>query len=462
MSFRDALNAFARHAPSEFGLPKMPATVEANRRLARLYGETGARRPLLEGLDDVSWRLARALKDGDPLASRDLLRAPWCIWATDAPLSRQPTLVERLLARIVEEARRHVYRALASAWLHYFEQDGLCVGLVGDFLKEHLDDLGHPWSEAHGEYQIFDAEAGPARIVDAAFKNSCTPDAILTALGFRDRHLASSYCERLFLVGFERRAFWDDIDPLSRLYAVQRWMRPRDSVRIETLRSTAVRIALDSFEKAMPEEGLRDGYLDFVLGLLGDPRQRPERWTACRTSEAIARRWLTEQSLRQFFSVVEAISRTERWSYRQAFWKALYDKGAIEGAWTAFESSGGEKARALFGQNAAFGRMEGMQPGHAVLLISIRGLTIAEWSHNNPCSIWDGAVELGPKLYRASYSPRELKKLHRGDDSPVNLASQGVFWHHGHERYLWQSRIAGYLKDRRDIAVSPSDYWVGE
>jgi hypothetical protein len=444
------------------GLPKTPATVEAGRRLGRIFGDSGRRGRPAEDLDGFSIRIAAALKSGDAPGSRDLLRAPWCIWASVTPLSRNPDLVERLLTCISQASRRSVTRTLAAAWLYYFKPDGLYVPLVSGFLKERVDELGHPWKKAHAALNIFDPAAGPERIVEAAFQCGGAPDDILSRIGFTNRIPATGYREHLYRLGLERRETGADGDPLKRLEMVRRWSHhAQGKVRFETLKAAAVRAALDPFGDETPAEDVRDAFLDYALELLRDPRARPEGWSDCPQAETIARRWLTEQSLRLFFAVLGHARRKDRWTYRQAFWNALHRRGYIDEAWVVLEDAGAREARRLFGQNAGFGRFEGFQPGHCVLLLNVRGLRIAEWSHNNPCSIWDEKDgPLWPRLYRSWYSPSELRKQHKGDDAPANLASQGVFWHAGAGRYLWQRRIAGFLQKRRGLVLLPEDYKV--
>ena len=456
MSLRQALNTFVRTAPFAISLPKTPAAIEANARLAKMFGENGKQYLPAEDLDDFSVRIAALLGCGDPLDRRDLLRAPWCIWASTNPLSRKPRLVERLVAQIREAGRRNIYRMLAAAWLHNFKSDGACVPLVGSFLKEHLLDLGAALADAHTVFQIFDAAAGPNLIVDAAFQGGCAPDELLSRIGFRGG-LALGYREHVHRLGFERFEHGANSDPLDRLKLVRRWTCAGGTVRFESLKTAAVRAALEPFGDEMPGAMVRDAFLDFALQLLQDPRLYPGAWTDCPASEKIAWPWLTEQSLRQFFGVLEELDRNQQWAYRRVFWAALYRRGYIDGAWAIFECAGAQTVQRMFGQKAGFGCFEGFQPGHSVLLLSIRGLIVAEWSHNNPCSIWDKA-DCGPRLYQSRYSPSELRKPHRGDDTATNMASQGIFWHSGAGRYRWQGRIAAYLRQRRGLDLDPADY----
>ncbi len=461
MSLRQALDTFARSEPVTIGLPKTPATSEANARLARIFGEGGSRQPPVEVLDDFSWRMTWLLERDDPLDRRDLLRAPWCIWTSKQPLSRKPDLVERLLARILEAGRRNVYRMLAAAWFHNFKSGDKCVPLIGDFLKAQIGELGHPWQEAQAALHIFDPATGPEIIVDAAFQNGCTPDDILSRIGFRNRLPALGYREHLYRLGFERHEIATKTNPLDRLEIIRNWTCTGGKVRFQPLKTVAVRAALDPFGDEMPDEKTRDTVLDFVLQLLQHPRLCPEGWTGCPKSEAIARRWLTEQSLRQFFAVLNKFGPKDQWAYQQAFWNALYQRRYIDDAWVVFESAGAREAQRMFGQNAGFGRIEGFQPGHSVLLLSVRGLTVAQWSRNSPCSIWDETEgALGPRLYQSLYSASELKKQHRGDNTPANMSGQGIFWHHGAGQYRWQNQIAAYLRKRRGLIVEPSEYRV--
>ncbi len=185
----------------------------------------------------------------------------------------------------------------------------------------------------------------------------------------------------------------------------------------------------------------------------------------CEAAEAIVRRWLTEASLRQFFEVVDKVAAPEHWIYRRAFWNALYQNKYIDEAWVVFESNGASTAAKMFGKDISFSRFTGgqtgVQNGHSVLILRIGSLVVAEWSHSSPCSIWDESQgEVSPKLFRPSYAVSDLKKAYQGDASGDNLARQGVFWHRGSETYSWQTRIAAFIKRRRNILLRRSDYEV--
>lgn len=226
-----------------------------------------------------------------------------------------------------------------------------------------------------------------------------------------------------------------------------------NEIRFENLRATAVGAAIEPFGDTMPGKELRDRFLSFALKLLGDPRVNALRWQGCLKARDIACRWLTEQSLRQFFEVVGHVARPEHWNYRHAFWNALYEKNYIYDAWVVFDRYGAAEARRMFQGKISFATFnETVQQGHAVLLLRIGSLIIAEWSHTGSCRIWDTSKgESGPQLYKNRYRKAELQ---------AQVNPEGVFGHYNPTGYFWQRKIADYLRSRCNIVLYQTDYQV--
>ena len=221
----------------------------------------------------------------------------------------------------------------------------------------------------------------------------------------------------------------------------------------KNLRATAVGAAIEPFGDTMPGKELRDRFLSFALKLLGDPRVNALRWQGCLKARDIACRWLTEQSLRQFFEVVGHVARPEHWNYRHAFWNALYEKNYIYDAWVVFDRYGAAEARRMFQGKISFATFnETVQQGHAVLLLRIGSLIIAEWSHTGSCRIWDTSKgESGPQLYKNRYRKAELQ---------AQVNPEGVFGHYNPTGYFWQRKIADYLRSSCNIVLYKTDYQV--
>ena len=465
MSLRDVCRAFAQDRPSRERSTSLPATMVLAERLGALMVQDAVKRPPGDDLDTISRRIDAALARGEAVARKDLRHAPWCIFTTRTPLAADPRRLDELLRQMAALGRPRPFRALAAAYLHYFDPASHPIRIVGAFLVRHIEHLGEPWRSAHRAVALFTPATGVEQLVKMALAAGRTPDAVFLELGFPDPTTLADFRKHAFFRGLVVIAKGDNADPLKRLDLVRDWASADGKPRYEEARARVANALLLPFGQTTPDKYTRDKYLAVVLPILGDPRTSPAKWVGCEAAEAIVRRWLTEASLRQFFEVVDKVAAPEHWIYRRAFWNALYQNKYIDEAWVVFESNGASTATKMFGNDISFSRFTGgrtgVQNGHSVLILRIGSLVVAEWSHSSPCSIWDESQgEVSPKLFRPSYGVSDLKKAYEGDASGDNLARQGVFWHRGSETYSWQNRIAAFLKRRRNILLRRSDYEV--
>lgn len=457
----DILDRFLREP---FPKLRLRATTHLAGSVAKLDAvDVPMKRPEPDDLATICRRVDAILAAGGPLSRRDLKRAPWCLWAPDLPLAEIPGRLDALLAQLVAAGRVRVYRILALAWGHAFAVGRAGIAPVGRFLRDHAAELGPAWEAALRQWPLFDAERGPASLAEAAIAAGVTPERLLEQAKLRDLARCVGFLAAVRGDGLARLEHGAMPDHERRLETVRAWILDETGkVRFQSLAGPAVRAVLDPFGEAMPDKEVRDRFLSFALSVLGDPRSQDHRWTACPKSREIARRWLTEQTLRQFLDVVDRVAPVTQWQYRRAFWYALWEKDAIDEAWVVFESHGETEARRMFGKEIEFGRFDGpVQPGHSVLLLKIGTLTVAEWSHVGICSFWDEALdEQGPPLYRKRYPTEQLRKPYTPPRSAENLQRQGVFYHWNGDTYSWQERIAEYLRQRRRINLTRHAYWV--
>ena len=458
----EILDRFMRLPFPEVRQRAVPAMAEAAARLANI--DEKVERPKPDELIVICRRIDAALGAGEPLSRRDLRRAPWCLWAPDMPLAEIPGRIQMLLDQLVAAGRAKLFKTLAFAWGHAFALERAGIAPVGQFLWAHSHLLGPKWVAALKRWPLFDPQKGPRALAETAIDLGKSPETLLEDEGLGDFAKCLGYVFSAYALGLgllERGALRD---PEKRLAILNSWIFDANhKLRHASLSAPAVRAAIDPFGDTMPEKGIRDRYIAFALSLLGDPRSQPAKWVNCRRSQDILRRWLTEQTLRQFFDVVDRVASEGHWKYRRAFWNALYAKDLIDEAWVIFEYHGQQEARRMFGKDLEFGTITsaGTQAGHSILLLRIGTLTVAEWSHSSPCSIWDeSSQERGPQLYKRQYTASELKKTFVGSSSGENAAKQGVFWHRNSDVYAWQHHIATYLKKRRGISIPEHEYRV--
>lgn len=459
MSLRDVCRAFAQDRPSRERPVPLPATMLLAERLGALMVQDAVKRPPGDDLDAISGRIAAALARGEVASRKDLRHAPWCIFATRTPLAADSRRLDELLRQIAALGRPRPFRALAAAYLHYFDPASNPVRVVAAFLVRHIEHLGEPWTSAHRAAALFTPATGTEQLAKVALTAGRTPDAVFRELGFPDPTMLADFRKHTFFRGLEVIAKGDNADPLKRLDLVRDWASANGKPRYEEARARVANALLLPFGETTPAQDMRDRYLAVVLPILGDPRISPGKWVGCENAEKIVRRWLTEASLRQFFEVVDKVATPEHWIYRRAFWSGLHDRGYIGEAWVVFDGYGASEARRIFGKEISFGVFEGggVQQGHSTLLLRIGSLVVAEWSHNGKCRIWDEDSGIpAPRLFQKNYSAADLRKEY----AQSGPSGQGIFSHHGSLTYSWQKNIAAFLKARRNIVLRPSDYEV--
>ena len=96
----------------------------------------------------------------------------------------------------------------------------------------------------------------------------------------------------------------------------------------------------------------------FLVSKFGDPRLRAGRWNQMPASARVIRRWLTDQSLRQFLDVLDDSALVHQWKYRRAFWEAVYQRNLIAEAWVIFDKVGAQRAKRMFKTETPYAQWE--------------------------------------------------------------------------------------------------------
>ena len=89
----------------------------------------------------------------------------------------------------------------------------------------------------------------------------------------------------------------------------------------------------------------------------------------------------------------------------------------------------------------------GVEATHSVLLLRIKGVTIAEWSHNGSCRMWKRGNRAAPKLYEPEYTRSELTD---GCDFRQT--------HVGADQGRWQNYVAALLQGETRVRISSASY----
>jgi len=419
--------------------------------------------------DKEAAEIAAILRAGDALNQRQVRLAPWCLWDTKPALAHDTSILPRLLKSIEESANARPFRALASSWLTQFRQDLP----AGDEIAACLRRLAAKWdnrlSEAHRRFAIFHEVDGPEKLAVEVRRQGRPVTQILQTLGLGAIAANGRYAQAITMALLMQLASGSEPDHLRRLDLVEKHAFNDGKILFDGLRPfVAAAVLQPCLQGAGIAEDVKRQLLQFILAAFRDLRLSPGTWVNIDPDiKDLVVGWLSRESLRQFLDIVDDTAKKYMWRYRRAFWEAVYsfyeDLRVPVEAWVALGDKGARRARTSFGSAASFGRLtqsgKPVQPGHAVLLLKIGDVFIADWSHEGKCNLWlDSRLEDCPKLYQLSYGSDEVD-FHTGTGN-WETTDRASLIHVGSENYRWQDKIADKLAGRLRHRIPRSRYLV--
>jgi len=415
--------------------------------------------------DRIASELKGKLERAAVLDWRGLRDAAWCLWGTNPRLAEYPVLLRGILREIAEQKSRKPYRSLATNYIRSFDLKLPGLPEIAQSLSHGAELRGMPWSGLQSDFSVFDPEVGPGRVAKAAISSDTSPTDVLKASGLNALEAQSGFAKHSTQLALELLAGGLQMDHARRLDLIRRLtLDERGRLIFSDFGYLVASALVLPFRDRTPETGLRDKILALLISLFGDPRLRSDGWIRMREAEQIVRRWLTEQSLRQFLDVVDKVAVERMWRYRRAFWEAVYGEKLVSEAWVVFGSDGEKVARRVFGKEASFGTFSRfgnkiVEKGHAVLLLRIGNGVVADWSHNGRCCIWSNHEGRGaPSLYQAVYSTNEVS-IAGGISDDINRATFSIS-HMSPETYNWQMKVAAKIQQMTGHRVPQSKFVV--
>lgn len=452
--------------------PRLPPEAPTTRMVREISAaEAAPREPQPNVLEAVRRRLRQALSEGRTPEARDLKQAPWILWQGDPPAISFAGLLDMVVGQATQSPR--AVRYLIEAWLRDFspqapaiERTGLAIQrLLADSADSRLD----LWRTAQSRFRLFDAEHGPATLARAVLAGNRPVPEVLQETGFSDEARAvSSYLRAV------------QAAVLAQIPSGLGGPRPRDFIaRACQFLSNGSRLRFDDTRSAVarsmcqpwlaggrqPEPDIQQVVKEFLVDRIGNPQLRPGRWAGAEKESALIRRWLARASLQVFFGLIADYALDSQWAYREAFWSACLEKGAIDDAWLALGANVHASARAQEGLGGAFGHLvgAGASGDQSVLLLRIGPLVVAEWSHNGSLRAWP--AEQAPKLGLASYARSDLMRACLSfppDPARPGNPDRGTsgLRHMGAATGVWQRRAALLLARYANVTLHPMDWRV--
>jgi hypothetical protein len=413
--------------------------------------------PTAEDIAVTAERLSSSVSidSTDQLTRKDWKKAAWCLWFKDNPLAQNSYFLSRYLDNLDSWRRRSLVKPLIIAYLQDFSEGQPGIDLVARRLQRIVDNWEWAWRERSREFQLFDPKKAPAIISQICLNPDTSLEDTLRAAGISGGQLSSGgMAEAAFEKSLLRlvRSFEEAGQSSSTLERILEWASDSGEIRFPNQKVYLAEALLRPWFDRTPDDDTKSRIEEFLLRHYGDPRLRPGEWQGVSDdARRVLMKWLAEAALEQFLDIVDRFAVERMWKYRRAFWSAYMGLGYIPEAWVVFAKHGAKEVSRVFDKKAIFGRIDGsgVDPAHAVLLMKMGGLTIADWSHNGKCHIWLPGNRNAPNLYERSYDRDDFVVGSDNDGGTIHSSAQGGFW---------QGRVANFIQINTGISIPRTQY----
>lgn len=445
-------------------LPDVPPKIDEAYRFVKQKLGDGPPVQLLTPRESEHWvELGRKIflsNSWGSLKTHDKKNIGLCLWYSDEPLAADESFLEAFLVACQSNIKKSLCRALVWIYLHNYEYNKPGIRLLGDWLTQLVNQWDWSWADKQRELLLFSGPAAARSVSMFVMSHQGKPSDVLETCGLtgalQSGGMASSAFSEMLNIYVESASRYNDDETLAHLKRIMSWAALEgQKFSYPKLKTVFIESLLLPWIERNPGDEIINLTQGFLLDLFGDPRLGGASWKSVdEKAMRIIRGWLVKRALAQFLDVVDETAPDLQWKYRRAFWMAYYNKRVITDAWVAFASNGAKKAEQIARKNKdnswlSFGNLYGAgDADHAVLILRMGDLIIADFSHNGKCRLWDTRNERAPKPYDKNYDRTDL----------INSRADSEYIHSNSSGYLWQGRVASEINNITGIKVSQREY----
>lgn len=433
------------------GTPKSPSPFEIEETYIRL----------LEALNN------NTLSRVDP---RDWKIGTYALWYGDQKLGGNIEFLESYLKWLNENSLPSNWRRLIYVYLKDFNyrldfpKSFIIISraIISALAKENLKRRLEKWNDRHNKIELFSENFSLKKAANT-FSNESKNDwnTFINLTGLDGELGFSGYAEA---VGVQLLNRLVSNPSAENFLSVQKYHSNDNKLRFNEKRPLIIETMLSPWinHPTLPNDEIRKNVQEWLLVNFNDPRlpiHRERGWRSVGDpSLQLMYRWLVGESLDQFFAIIDELALEHQWKYRKAFWKAYHNNGSLDEAWVALGPDAKYYAKNIFGSNLSAGELEAVSQGNqSVLIVKIRDLVLAEWSHNGKCRAWKVEDKLCPSVYKMKYSGNELKAPSM---KIVQTHQLDGISHQGSENYFWQRKLADFIFEQTGTRIQQRDFRI--
>lgn len=405
----------------------------------------------------------------DALNDRDWKYAPYIFWAGTEKLAGIDQFITKYFNWLKKQTIRSNWRRLIFIYLRDFNYrkeypsllKTMANAIQDAFKQPHLKFGLRLWENRHSNIGLFADSFDLSNSVNAFIVGANNDWGEFSELtGLTGELGLSGYADS---VGLEILNRYEHSPTMALFKTIVSFHFSGQPLRFQNRRVSIIHALISPWNNTgYRDDALHKNVMELLLKHFKDPRfpnHRAQGWRYVDEYDIkIMCKWLFSENLNQFFAIIDEVANDHHWKYRKAFWKAYFDKDYFDEAWVAFGPDAMIHAQRLFGANFSAGKLENAgQSNQSVLLVKIKDLVLAEWSHNGKCHAWKSNDQYCPTVYQPIHFASHLKQHSMQIKDEYRYA--GIS-HQRSENYHWQKLLAYFIYDETGIRIQESDFRV--
>ncbi|AOW52318.1 TPA: hypothetical protein I8Y95_000312 [Legionella pneumophila] len=452
----------------------LPTILHTVKELEKKFAVTDHSPSIVE-IEKIYFRFAQAIENKEltSISNREWRMSPYIFWYQNGeskPLGSNYDFISQYINWLKRNSTPGNWRKLIHVFLRDYNQRSnykLIFQQISCVIREELDSCSKKnnlirWTERDRQINLFSRDFCLNKAIDSFIQDAnCDWDEFAILSGLHGDLGQTGYAES---IGKELLNKINTLPSEELLNATINYYFNNGQIRFNDHRVKLIEALLSPWAtnayKISSE--LKKRVHDILIENFKDPRiiahQRNGWRSVNQSSLQIMLRWLVGDSIEQFFDIVDQMALDHQWKYRKAFWMAYFARGYLDEAWFALGPDAQYYAETHFGNKLSFGKIvKECSSNQSVLIIKIKDLVFAEWSHNGKCRAWLTTDPSCPSHYKDNYSGSNLKA--KSLKIVPHYQTDGI-QHQGSENYSWQEKLNDFIYQHTGIKVYHYDFRI--
>ena len=389
-------------------------------RMIDKYGFVDLKEP--PNLEEIYDRVVLQLntKDADnPIIIKDLKAVSVYLFKSDT----SNDFVKKYVSYITEINNPSIWSSLIIHYIMQYSEEKEVFKKISSLILKNSKNLSKVWKKTTEYINCFDINKSTKLIAKEILKEQ-DHNQVLNKLNLRGPFLSS---------GFVREVYFECANIINNELKKENFKNYSFFLNIlsfsgklnEAYGSVAMFCFLEPLNDITVSNAKKMELQNLFIETYGDPRIRaqswpqiPQKYGGFDTREScisIVKKWLTSQSIKLFFDIIEEHAIDHQFAPRRELWEKCFENDLIVEAHAILGNNSSVTARRVKKENEEartldWGTLKGASSDQSVLLMKLlNGTVISVWSHSGKFRAWFQQNDDKPDFYRREYTGIRLR-----------------------------------------------------